>query len=142
MQLLWIPFISCAGELGRADILRDIFRNMVRRERVINFTNIIALIWSANKAGVHEIIEYFDDLNTPGQWNLLTPYNPFLDEQLSNYYEKDDPKRSLILKYRPFEGIFWSSYFNNYFNGNLQTNANIYSVVKNIIQFHNKDIYD
>ena len=38
MQLLWIPFISCAGELGRADILRDIFRNMVRRERVINLT--------------------------------------------------------------------------------------------------------
>ena len=125
MQLLWIPFITCAGKFKRKDILIDIFQLMKMHYREIDFTNVIVFLQSANKAGAGEIIKYFDELNSPSQWDLLTPYNPVLDHLISAYAIKDDSEASGKLEFRSFEGEFWAKCFKNYFDGKIQTNCKI-----------------
>ena len=108
LQLLWIPFISCAGELKRKDILMDIFQEMKGNYREIDFTNVIVFLNAANKAGADEIIKYFDTLNSPSQWNILTPHNPVLDSLISSFSNKKDSSESLKLEIRSIEGTFWT----------------------------------
>jgi len=142
MQLLWIPFILCAGELKRVDILTDILQLMKTAYREIDFTNAIVLLRSARKAGAKEIIDYFGDLNSPSQWDLLTPYNPVLDSMISAFSIKDDSAYSWMLEYRSFEGEFWIKYFKNYLEGNFQEGPNLYGEHKRLLQFPNKNIND
>ena len=142
MQLFWIPFITCAGELKREDILIDILELMKMHYREIDFTNVIVFLNSAHKAGAEEIIKYFDELNTPSQWDLLTPYNPVLDHLISAFSVEDDSTLSGRLEYRSFEGEYWAKCFKDYFDGKIQETAKLYSERKNLLQFQRKNIND
>ena len=140
LQLLWLPFIKCAGEFKRKDILIDILQIMKIHYREIDTTNAIVFLYSAHKTGVKEILEYFEGLNAPSQWDLLTPYNPFLDNLISAYAIGDDSSLSEKLEKRSFEGEFWTKYFKNFFNGNNVESANICNGYKRLLQFNKKNV--
>jgi len=142
MQLLWIPFILCAGKLKRSDILKDILESMKTMYQEINLTNAILLLKFGWELNVNEIFEYFDYINTSSHWDLSTPYSPILDSFLSAYYIENNTTDQLKLEFRSLEGKFWKEYFENLFEEKNQENSNLFTENKNVLQFHEKSLSD
>jgi hypothetical protein len=140
MQLFWMPFICCAGELKRKDILLDIFQQIKFRYREIEFTNALVFLYSAHKVNADEILNYFEELNSPSQWNLLTPHNPLLDSLISSFSDKRHFSEILKRELRSMEGTFWSEYFKNYFDNKIQENEALHYKHKHALQFSKKSI--
>ena len=138
LQLLWIPFITCAGELKRTDILSEILHLMIKSYRELDFINIIVLLNSARNSKATEIIDYIKDLNSPAQWNLLTPYNPVLDFLINSLSGKDCSEASWKRELWPFEGEFWIEFFKNYFKEKNFERADSYNEHKNVLSFTKK----
>lgn len=136
-QLLWLPFIICAGQLKRADILNEIWSSFIKNFKKVHFYIIIFLLYSAKKAKVNSIIEYFKNLNTPSYWDLSTYYNPYLDQLLSAFSSDQKEDSFLRLEYRSFEGNFWNLYLkqNTEQSKKEADEDELYSKFKTILRF-------
>jgi hypothetical protein len=140
MQLLYVPFITCAGELRRKDILLDILGLLKEHYHQIDFTNTIALLYAAKKAGADKILEYFDNLNYQSSWNLLESPNPIQTSIISAFSIKKDFSKSLQREYQTAEAEFWKKYFNNLFQMDIKSNETLYANNKKLLNFNKKDI--
>jgi len=134
-QLLWLPFIICAGQLKRADILNEIWSSFNKIFKKVHFYVILFLLYSSNKAKVNSILDYFKDLNTPSYWDLSVYYNPFLDSLLSAFSNDQNEDSLLRLEYRSFEGHFWKLYFKHQIEQNQQAADNLFSNFKTVVSF-------
>ena len=141
-QLAWLPYIICAGELRRADILKDIWASMKGNYRQFPFYITIFLLHSAERANVDEITKYFDELNTPSFWDLSTSHNPYLDSFLSTFSIDKNPKSIMQLEYRSFEGKFWNAYFKHKFEQNTNDAVNLFNENQSILRLRDKDLND
>ena len=142
LQLLWIPFITCAGELKRTDILSEILHLMIKSYRELDFVNIIVLLNSACNSDATEVIDYIKDLNSPDQWNLLTPYNPVLDFLINSLSNKDGSEATWKRELWPFEGEFWIDFIKKYFKENNSKSAVSYNEHKRVLRFNEKNVRD
>ena len=141
-QLLWIPSILCAAKLKRAEILTDIFRLMKKAYREIDYACTFVLLDAANYLGVKEIINYFHELNSPSRWDLLTPYNIFIDQYISEFTSEKDLVTPVRLEFRAFVGVFWPEYFKNHFEGQIKERSDKFSRKNLQLLLKNKNIND